>query len=151
MKNLGKILSLSKRAVAQQRTRRRERVERRPVVELMEPRALLSGLETGMAHAIPSHHAGGALVIPITESPQLHVVYQTNHAGGSIGLARSVPVVIASSAQGVDATTMDASTADDSGDDSDDDGDGDDDGDDDGDGDGDGDENDDENDPNPGP
>jgi hypothetical protein len=100
-----------------------------------------------VAPAIPSHHAGGALVIPTTESPPLHAVYQTNHAGGAIGLARSVPVVIASVAQGVDATTMDASTADDSGDD-DDDGD---DGDDDDDGDGDGDENDDENDPNPGP
>jgi hypothetical protein len=151
MKNLGKILSLSKRVIAQQGTRRRERVERQPVAELMEPRALLSGLETGVAPAIPSHHAGAALLIPITESPSLHVVYQTNHSGGAIGLARSAPVVIASAAQGVDATTMDASTADDSGDDSDDDGDGDDDGDDDGDGDGDGDENDDENDPNPGP
>ena len=132
--------------VKQKNAWRRERVKRQPVVELMEPRALLSGLETGVAPAIPSHHAGGALVIPITESPLLHVVYQTNHAGGAIGLARATPVVIAPAAQGVGPTTMDASSADDSGDD---DGDGDDG--DDGDGDGDGDENDDENDPNPGP
>jgi hypothetical protein len=149
MKNLGKILSLSKRVIAQQGTRRRERVERRPVVELMEPRALLSGLETAVAPAIPSHHAGGALVIPITKSPPLHAVYQTSHADGAIGLARATPVVIAPADQGVGATTMDASSADDSGDEGDDDGDGDGDGSDDGDGDGD--ENDDENDPNPGP
>jgi hypothetical protein len=149
MKNLGKILSLSKRAVAQQRTRRRERVERRPVVELMEPRALLSGLETGMAPAIPSHHAGGALVIPITESPTFHVVYQTNHVGRSIGLAESTTLETPPAVQEGHAKAIDLTPADDSGDD-DDDGDGSDDDDDDDDDD-DGDEVNDENDPDPGP
>ena len=101
MKNFGKILSVSKRVIANERPRRRERVERRPMVEAMEPRALLSGLETGVAPAIPSHHAGTAMMIPITENSPLHVVYQTNHPGGSIGLTRSAPVVISPAAQGV--------------------------------------------------
>jgi hypothetical protein len=129
---------------------RRERVERRPVMELMEPRALLSGLETGVAPAITSHHAGGALVIPITESPPLHVVYQTNHAGGVIGLARATPVAVATTAPEGGAKTIQltaaAASGDDDGDGSDDD-DGSDDGDGSGDDDGDNDELDDENDP----
>jgi hypothetical protein len=130
---------------------RRERVERQPVMELMEPRALLSGLETGVAPAIPSHHAGAVLVIPITESPPLHVVYQTNHAGGAIGLAQSTTLDTPPTVQEGHAKTIDLTVADDSsGSDGDDgggsDGDG---GDGDGSGDDDdgGDENDDENDP----
>jgi hypothetical protein len=144
MKNLGKIFSPSKRVIAKEGPRRRERVERRPMVEVMEPRALLSALETGVTPVIPSRHAGTAMLIPITESSPSHVVYQTNHPGGAIGLTRSAPVVIAPAAQGVDATTMDVFPADDSGGDTGDDGDG---GDDD---DGEGDDGDDENDPDPG-
>jgi hypothetical protein len=116
----------------------------------MEPRALLSGLETGVAPAITSHHAGGALVIPITESPPLHVVHQTNHAGGAIGLAQLTTLDTPPTVQDGHGKTIDLTAVDDSSD-SDSDGDGSDgdsgDGDGSGDGDDGGDENDDENDP----
>jgi hypothetical protein len=153
MKTVRMICSLFRNVVEHDGNRRRERVERRPIVELMEPRALLSAFEPAGATVAPSHHSGGELVIPINEAPAVHVIYQANRAGASIAFARPLPAETASSGQDGSAGTMDVTTADDTTDDSDDDGDDGDDGDgDDGDDNGDnGDEIDDENDPDPGP
>jgi hypothetical protein len=149
MKIVPMIRSLFRNVVEHDGNRRRERVERRPIVELMEPRALLSAFEPAGTTVAPSHHASEELVIPINEAPAFHVIYQANRAGASIALSRPLPAETASSGQDASAGTMDVTaaddTADDSTDDSDDDGD---DGDDNGDN---GDEIDDENDPDPGP
>jgi hypothetical protein len=149
MKTVSMILSLFRNVLQPDENRRRERVERRPIVEAMEPRALLSAFEAGGATVAPSHHSGGELVIPINEAPTFHVMYQMNRAGASFAFARPSPVETASSVQDGSAGTMDVTAADDTADDSDDDDDGDDDGG--GDNDDNGDEIDDENDPDPGP
>ncbi len=158
MKTVRIMLSLLRSAIKHDGERRRERVERRPIVEPMEPRALLSALEPAGAKIAPPHHPGSEPVILLHQPPAFHVMYQASHEGASSvsaqpplaepacaaehGTAQTMAMTAADDTGG-DPTddTDDDSTDDDSADDTDDDNDGDD-----GDGDN-GDEIDDENDP----
>jgi hypothetical protein len=159
MKTVRRILNQLRSLIEPDGARRRERVERTPVVEPMEPRALLSGMEPGGATVLPPHHSGAELVIPSHQPSSFHVLYQAIHEGELSASVEHASVQIASTAQQASAQAMSMTPADAADDDStddtnDDDGDGDDD---DGDGDDDdvdgddddnnGDEVDDENDP----
>ena len=162
MKNWCVNLSLVRSVFEHDGYRWRGRVDRHPVVEEMEPRALLSTLAPHGTTVVPPAHSGGALVVPINQAPSFHAVYQTSHLAAASGLTGPSSVDGAATAQ-IGSVTTPAVTADDDtgGDDGDGgadgggDGDGGDDGDGDGgdgDGDGDGDDNngdevDDENDP----
>ena len=128
--------------------------ERRPLVERMEPRALLSGMEPAGAAIVPPHHAGTELAIPINERSPFHVMYRTTVEDTLRSPANPALVEAVGKAQqgtpqtptmaAADETTDDPDDDDDDDTDSDDGGDDDDDGDDGGDTDN-GDEIDDEN------
>lgn len=154
MKTVRMILTLVRSLLAHDADRRRERIERKPVVEPLEPLALLSGMEPGGAAVVPPHHNGGQLVIPINERPSFHVLYQTTDEGivrasAKAALVETAPAAPPGAPQTPGVTAAD-DTSDDSSDDTDDDDDDDDGGDDGGDDDGDdnnGDEIDDDNNP----
>src|ERR1700679_4155194 len=121
MKNVRRILSQLRSLLEPEGARRRERVERTPVVEPMEPRALLSGMEPGLATVLTPHRASGELVIGINEHPSFHVTYQAHQYGTSIVTGpRGVDVAATTLAGVVSAPTADVAN-DDSGDDTDDD------------------------------
>ena len=150
MKTVRRILSQLRRVTQYDGGHKRDRVDRTPVVEPMEPRALRSGMEPGLVTVVPPHHAGAEVMIPIHQPSSFHVLYQPIHIGELSASVGHASTETASTAQPTSAQTMNLTPAAEMDDDS---GDGDGDGDDgDGDGDdGDGDDNndeiDDENDP----
>jgi hypothetical protein len=52
-----------------ERVPRRQRIQYQPRGEQMEPRALLSELNVGVANLVPPRPAGGALVISVNQAP----------------------------------------------------------------------------------
>jgi hypothetical protein len=58
--------------IEQNRVRRRERFQCLPSCEQMEPRALLSSLNVGVATLIPPKVADGALVVNANQAPSFN-------------------------------------------------------------------------------
>ena len=121
MKTVRMIFNLLRRVINHDGDRRRDRIERTPVVEPMEPRALLSGVEPAGAIVAPPHHAGAELVIPIHQPSSFHVLYQPIHIGELSAPAGHASATTASTAQQTGGQTMIMTPDDDTDDDSDDD------------------------------
>jgi hypothetical protein len=84
MKTVRMILKFVKSAIGRESVRRRDRIQRQPIGEQMEPRDLLSGLKVDVAVPASVHPAGGgAIVFPVNQASSFHVTYQTNHEGAS--------------------------------------------------------------------
>ena len=144
MKSVRMILNQLRSLLEPAGVRRRERVERMPAVEPMEPRALLSGMEPSAVTVVPPHHSGAELLIPVHQPSSFHVLYQPIHIGELSASAMHTSVETPVRAQSASVQTMVMTPADDTSDDptdgTGDDGDGDDGDEDGGDDDGDGDD-----------
>jgi hypothetical protein len=118
MKTVRVILSQLRTLLEYVGDRRRDRVERKPVVEPMEPRTLLSGMEPSAATLVPPHHSGAELVIAIHQPSSFHVLYQPIHTGELSAPVGHASAATASTVEQTSAQTMNMTPDDDADDDS---------------------------------